>query len=702
MYLFYIISLCLVAVVVLYLLWHYPNAQTTVLVRLIVGLAWFGSLSVLVLVPVDVKHVLMKGHEEKDGLYGVSTELLGSVWAAVYWTMISFILLILPFLQKYSDSGAFSIRDRCEYAIRRNGQLFVAAVLILLTGFLMLFLVEREVTFSKFVGWIMAVLNAYGLIGAICLMGYGLVDIPRKLWLKANHTERHLFLCQTAGMQIERAAEAHLELSREVNSVHRINRQFGQADDMRPYMDIIVSMLDRVPGFEPQQTEEDDEDIQLDTNTRQGLGILRQRLRKGIEGYYRERQRYLSIVAEYLHLHETMQNRGRRGMPFVYLDDRKVSLLGRHWAWWWRCGIKPMSHRMLALITGILSLLIVLAEVTIADYIPNLSVFAQVLQALDSNEVALIAVTFLILFYAMACMYYTLVRLGRFSFYRLVPKHTAPFSLASNALLLCRFVCSLCFNFFTAVALPIKDDTEESVEQTEFWDTIGKRISEMPVLGKYFTTYIPIVMLPYVLLIAFNGINRVMTFLDPKLKISFRDDQYLDMSSNYVSNGRRVMNLEVEYCQRKLEPGLTLTEGMRLVGVSRTSTALAPGAVGSRSARTHGSSAGPSDTPGLTGRTTPVMLSTTPGTMVSPFDLPLTSPFLKRSSSLDDPTASGLRTPLIPSTQVQHQMRRSAQDIRISNVSCESLPRTGTGEAERSGTDTLVKRLSRFFLSGND
>lgn len=51
-------------------------------------------------------------------------------------------------------------------------------------------------------GWVMAISNAYGLVGALFLLGFGLVDIPRKLWFKADIRRRELFMFQQAGIQV--------------------------------------------------------------------------------------------------------------------------------------------------------------------------------------------------------------------------------------------------------------------------------------------------------------------------------------------------------------------------------------------------------------------------------------------------------------------------------------------------------------------
>ncbi len=56
--------------------------------------------------------------------------------------------------------------------------------------------------------------------------------------------------------------------------------------------------------------------------------------------------------------------------------------------------------------------------------------------------------------YPCLCSYYAIYKLGRFSFYLLVPRHTSAYSLLANAMLMCRFAPPLAFNFMAGIALP--------------------------------------------------------------------------------------------------------------------------------------------------------------------------------------------------------------------------------------------------------
>ena len=153
------------------------------------------------------------------------------------------------------------------------------------------------------------------------------------------------------------------------------------------------------------------------------------------------------------------------------------------------------------MVAAVFSAAIVLAEATISPLIPNLSVFSRALHRAAGNELEteMLAFIFLVCFffsmckltpiiticseilayiscisvhavgamvhhhlsigvrmqaYPCLCAYYGIYKLGRFSFYLLVPRHTSAYSLLANAMLMCRFAPPLAFNFMAGIALP--------------------------------------------------------------------------------------------------------------------------------------------------------------------------------------------------------------------------------------------------------
>lgn len=543
----------LVAVAVVGLLWYYPNSNTTLLVKIVVGLAWFAALSVLVLVPADLLATL----RYDTGAYKEKEPLLKAWWSIAYWYAFVGMMSVLPILQGYADSGHFHPWDRFLYALRTNVKFYSIIGALGLVGLLLL-LIWKKMGLEAIIGWGMAISNAYGLIGAIFLMGYGLVDIPRKLWQMADVRSRELIMFHRAGVQVERAGKAHYELSHAIGLVHRVSGLFGRRDNMRPYLDRILGMIDRVGDFTPREIDIEDEDLDLDYYTIQDLGKLRRSLRHGIEGFQRERETYLQIVRSYLKVHDIVKNMDKVGLPFASPDNVGAPPWLKNLEWWWKCRIQPVAMRASAVFLGILSLAVLIAQVAISEHLPNVSIFAQIIHITDYDS-SVFFLSFLLFLYPALAVYYTLFKLGRFSFYLLTPRHTAPYSLVSNALFMSRFAFPLAFNFLAALAAPIGKTPQPDIRDTVFYKDLGKPMAEQPIFGTNFTTYVPIILLPYMVLVVFNVFNRLAGIVDRSQNLSFDEDW--DVTSTYASTGKTMLRIEVENRDAGQALGLTVTQG---------------------------------------------------------------------------------------------------------------------------------------------
>lgn len=538
-----------VALAVVYLLWYYPNANTTLLVKVNVGLAWFAALSVLVLVPADLLATL----QPKEG--GSEQQLLKLWWSIAYWYAFVVMMSVLPLLQGYADSGDFHPWDRFLYSIRTNVQFYLIVGGLGAVGVLVLYFFQK-IELSAIIGWGMAASNAYGLVGSIFLMGYGLVDIPRKLWQKADVRRRELIMFHRAGVQVERARNAHRELSKAIGLARIVSGLFRRSDELTPYLDRINGMVDRVGDFTPEEMDLDDEDV--DYFTVQDLGKLRRQLRQGIEGYQREREIYLQMARSYMGVHDIIKNIDRVGLPFISPYNTHLAPWIRHLEWWWKCRLQPVCMRIAAVLLGAISVAVLVAQVAITPILPNLSVFSHIIHD-TKHEVAIFALSFMFLAYPAIAVYYTLFKLGRFSFYLLVPRHTAPYSLVSNSLFMCRFAFPLAFNYMAALALPIDKNPDPDIQETAFYQDLGRPMAEPPFLGKRFTTYVPIALLPYMVLVVFNVFNRVAGFFDRSQKLTFDEDW--DVTSTYAATGQTMLRIEVENRDADLPLGLTVTQG---------------------------------------------------------------------------------------------------------------------------------------------
>ena len=81
--------------------------------------------------------------------------------------------------------------------------------------------------------------------------------------------------------------------------------------------------------------------------------------------------------------------------------------------------------RALAVLLGLYSLAVIVAEATITPALPNMSIFSQTLRRVAHNTIACEMLCFLFLIYPCCAAYFAIYKLGRWSFYLLVPRCTA-------------------------------------------------------------------------------------------------------------------------------------------------------------------------------------------------------------------------------------------------------------------------------------
>ncbi|KDD72244.1 hypothetical protein H632_c3640p0, partial [Helicosporidium sp. ATCC 50920] len=166
--------------------------------------------------------------------------------------------------------------------------------------------------------------------------------------------------------------------------------------------------------------------------------------------------------------------------------------------WMMRCTARPWALRLLSLACVALSGTVVWCEATIATGTsPDLSPWSLALRAAangPSFPAQLLAA--LPLVYMGACTYFSLILVGNFSFYHVVPGATWAYSLLLSGSLLCRFAAPLAFNYLHVVRL--------SSAQTVFSEKMARAMADVPLLGTSFNTWFPLVLVVYVLLLALN------------------------------------------------------------------------------------------------------------------------------------------------------------------------------------------------------
>lgn len=434
----YALAFPAVAMLVLAGLAWFPSRGTGRLVRLDVGLAWSAALVQLALVPVDVTGALGSGSPARLDLW----------WKSCYWYAWLIQVLVLPVHMELTRRGEFDPVTRLRGALRYNVTYYGVLLGVASLGVLAL-LFSGRLEPRNVIGFSIAFSNAYGLAGAIFLMGYGLVAVPRSLWRSADLDAQLDRAARAVAAHAARARDAHVKLSEVALRARAASVLFGPRDPLRPAMDAVLAELEPVGGaaFAPSPDARPPGDDDLDVFDLADLAQLRRTLVAAARDAERERALYGEAVAAALGL-EAVAAKTAEGPP-----GPSASFAERR-SWLLECVAPFWIRRALAVAAVVASVCVVLAETTMSPKLPDLSVFSRIIRAARGSPLLGEAVVLLCLAYPCACAYYAVYRMGNLSFYRMVPGHTDAYSLCYSALLVCRFATPLAFNFMAAIAAP--------------------------------------------------------------------------------------------------------------------------------------------------------------------------------------------------------------------------------------------------------
>ncbi|KAF9980776.1 hypothetical protein BGZ65_004697 [Modicella reniformis] len=469
-------------------------------VSLIAYISWFFPFSVVVLVPLDLASVLA----------------------------------LIPLLQVYTQSGEFTMMKKLRHAIRYNiiYQLIIGVVAFL--GLIYVWYSERS---SNLRGYIMALSNSWGLVLVIVFMGYGMVDVPRRLWHKGDNARELRRIAFQASVVKDKRQDTEDEVLHVAKELSVVCHRVPPSDPLRPYVDRMVEDFPAVRGVQfessrpvspipPSLSQRGDliggatsgtsrftsglstggrkhftDSIVPAVVTEQYLADLNARIKMAL----RMNDRWTAIWHNLLKagfLAQDIQENADSPEKKFRSNLRPLASKPKEWQlsfeWYWHLKLRPVLLRSLSFTCAVLSLLIVWSEMTYQNSNPVLSVIGLLVQlAQDRMSYGTIeTISFLTMFYMCTCAYTTLLKMRLLNNYVLVPNHhTDEPTLLFLGAYLCRLTFPLVYNYLTISAVGKEDNTE-------FAAYMGK-IDMVPFLGE-FNYYMPYVILVPMLMTLFN------------------------------------------------------------------------------------------------------------------------------------------------------------------------------------------------------
>ncbi|KAK9807047.1 hypothetical protein WJX72_011975 [[Myrmecia] bisecta] len=560
---FYMPSTVCVCGAVLYQLGRYAAPNTPAAVKLITATAWVTSISIVVLVPIDVWTTL---NNKPQGAIGV-------LWDCCYWASQILTWICIPLFQGYCDSGDFTAWGRMKSSIKDN-LMFYAVIGALGAVGLLAVLLSGKMALSSIPPLAVMLSNTFGLVAVTFLLGYGLVEIPRHMWRNSEPEFRLRYYCHKLGRHAAKLAAASAEVVAVVTVVEATSQPMPKRDPLRPYMDIIYATAEAESPIKPSQCPKDDRGrVNLDDLTDQdldygcdekGLAQLRVRMERANTRYAGLKAEYANAVLHAFDLETICKCRtSGESVP------RGASSSLQHARLMYKCWLRPWVLKLAALALTAVSAAIVWSEATIGSgREPDLSPFSRVIHRADAGEVECQLLVMLPLAFMCAASHFSLFKLGMFNFYHLVPHATGSHSLLLNSALVCRFAPPLCFNFLHVIRM---HEVLTGGKGTVFSRKMGAAMKEVPLLGQDFNTWFPLVVVIFCTLMFLNVWDMAARFCVPA-RYRFDEDSAAD---EYTERGKVLVRQEQDAAAR----GQAIGEVLGLWGTVETPSAGSHGAV---------------------------------------------------------------------------------------------------------------------------
>nr|XP_043881826.1 G-protein coupled receptor-associated protein LMBRD2B-like [Solea senegalensis] len=465
-------------------------------------------------------------------------------WRVVYWTSQFLTWLLLPFMQSYAQSGAFSRVGKIKTALIENAIYYGTYLLIFIS--LLIYVAAHpqwELTWAELQTIGITAANTWGLFLLVLLLGNGLVEIPRSYWLSSSHgylLAKAYF--KAAKLSAEKAAadENLADVMEEVAAVHESVRH---NHSLRKCVDTILT---KCPADYQEDLGNDSETTSVPP-TKNGLIRLHKKVISAVQRQSQTRVQWSILLDQAFHLEDVAKS---QSSPVKHFFHSFPSTHGHSWIrrfiytptveWYWECVLRQGFYRLLALLLCFLSIVVVWSECTFFSTHPVLSLFAVFIQMAEKkyNYISIEVACFITIFFLCVCVYSTVFRIRIFNYYYLVPHHqTDAYSLQFSGMLFCRLTPPLCLNFLGLIHMDSAISHQDKI-QTSYTSIMGS-MSLLSFISDGFYIYYPILVLLLCFATFYKLGSRCLNLLGFHQYIT--DD---DLTSDLVNEGTELIRRE--------------------------------------------------------------------------------------------------------------------------------------------------------------
>uniref|UniRef100_H3DED4 LMBR1 domain containing 2 n=1 Tax=Tetraodon nigroviridis TaxID=99883 RepID=H3DED4_TETNG len=470
-------------------------------------------------------------------------------WRVVYWSSQFLTWLLLPFMQSYARSGAFSRVGKIKTALIENAIYYGTYLLIFIC--LMVYVAAHpqwRLSWREFQTIGITAANTWGLFLLVLLLGYGLA----KTGLQPYGWWGWDYICETSA----KAYSLSLPLVR--NQIHSeqlflglkcryryVNVSVRYNNNLRKCVDTILTKCP--PRYQEEMLTNTSDRGQNVQPRERDLINFHKKVISAVQRHSQTQVQWSNLLEEVFHLEDVTKSKSSSARRFI----RSSSSAQHHnWIrrffypptveWYWECVFRQSFYRLLAVVLGLLSVSVVWSECTFFSTHPVLSLYAVFVQAAEKqhNYICIEVVCFVTILFLCVCTYSTVFRIRFFNYYYLVPHHqTDAYSLQFSAMLFCRLTPPLCLNFLGLIHMDSAVSHQDRI-QTSYTSIMGS-MRVLSFISDGFYIYYPMLVLLLCFATIYSLGSRCLNLLGFHQYIT--DDE---LTSDLVDEGRVLTRIE--------------------------------------------------------------------------------------------------------------------------------------------------------------
>ena len=242
-----IVELSISFVLSLLILLYFARRNTNIIIFITALICWFMNLYLIILIPYDVYYT----QSDKGDIQETTKKFIETGYKISYWVLFVFSWFVIPVMKGYVTSGEITISKKLKASLISNVKFF--AILGVIGLFAILFCIIKYGASYTFL-FVKNFSLIYGLLFYFFLLSYGMVRLPKTLFLKFKY-EQYI---------------KYLEWE-----INKFKKKLGEiSNNLIKYFSSIKATVDKYRGNELKyQTldENDDSDNEEEINVKENL-----------------------------------------------------------------------------------------------------------------------------------------------------------------------------------------------------------------------------------------------------------------------------------------------------------------------------------------------------------------------------------------------------------------------------------------------